>query len=240
MWSIIAVPGSFLWKKQSPIAPGPAECSNSLRKKGCAIGKFSQASFTGPSRSTQLPADRALPGPPFGGIISAEPWIRFPADCGSRGSMRYGPSPEVSDNAAPGRIGWRPLSPTPCAATPSPPSPRRTSRMCQLPILSPYIRKLADLALTHGRSAITYCPTEVESHIGARFRWSGKLESLFGSKFTYPNYPFTDVPKTLPHSRLFRRCSNQASPAAVRQRNSLPVTTSPGRKSVLLYRASLN
>ena len=64
----------------------------------------------------------------------------------------------------------------------------------------PYIQKLADLGLTHGCTATTYCPAgTVPRQDAAVLLVRGKLESLFGDKFTYPTTPFfTDVPATLP------------------------------------------
>ena len=64
----------------------------------------------------------------------------------------------------------------------------------------PYIQKLADLGLTHGCTATTYCPTGPVPRMDASVLIvRGKLESLFGDKFTYPTTPFfTDVPASLP------------------------------------------
>jgi hypothetical protein len=64
----------------------------------------------------------------------------------------------------------------------------------------PFIQKLADLGLTHGCTATTYCPTSPVLRMDASVLIvRGKLESLFGDKFTYPTTPFfTDVPPTLP------------------------------------------
>ena len=64
----------------------------------------------------------------------------------------------------------------------------------------PYIQKLADLGLTHGCTPTTYCPTGTVPRMDASVLLvRGKLESLFGDKFTYPTTPFfTDVPATLP------------------------------------------
>ena len=64
----------------------------------------------------------------------------------------------------------------------------------------PYIQKLADLGLTHGCTPTTYCPAGlVPRQDAAVLIVRGKLESLFGDKFTYPTTPFfTDVPSTLP------------------------------------------
>jgi hypothetical protein len=64
----------------------------------------------------------------------------------------------------------------------------------------PYIQKLADLGLTHGCTPTTYCPNGAVPRMDASVLIvRGKLESLFGDKFTYPTTPyFTDVPATLP------------------------------------------
>jgi hypothetical protein len=64
----------------------------------------------------------------------------------------------------------------------------------------PYIQKLADLGLTHGCSPTAYCPSGTVPRMDASVLIvRGKLESLFGDKFTYPTTPFfTDVPATLP------------------------------------------
>jgi hypothetical protein len=64
----------------------------------------------------------------------------------------------------------------------------------------PYIQKLADLGLTHGCSPTAYCPSGTVPRMDASVLIvRGKLESLFGDKFTYPATPFfTDVPATLP------------------------------------------
>ena len=64
----------------------------------------------------------------------------------------------------------------------------------------PYIQKLADVGLTHGCTPTTYCPAGlVPRQDAAVLIVRGKLESLFGDKFTYPTTPFfTDVPSTLP------------------------------------------
>jgi hypothetical protein len=64
----------------------------------------------------------------------------------------------------------------------------------------PYIQKLADLGLTHGCTPTTYCPTGPVPRMDASVLIvRGKLESLFGDKFTYPTTPFfTDVPASLP------------------------------------------
>lgn len=63
----------------------------------------------------------------------------------------------------------------------------------------PYIQKLADLGLTHGCTPTTYCPLNPVTRMDASVLIvRGKLESLFGDKFTYPTTPvFTDVPATL-------------------------------------------
>jgi len=64
----------------------------------------------------------------------------------------------------------------------------------------PFIQKLADLGLTHGCTPTTYCPTNPVLRMDASVLIvRGKLESLFGDKFTYPTTQvFTDVPPTLP------------------------------------------
>jgi hypothetical protein len=64
----------------------------------------------------------------------------------------------------------------------------------------PYIQKFADLGLTHGCSPTTFCPLGTVPRMDASVLIvRGKLESLFGDKFTYPTTPFfTDVPANLP------------------------------------------
>jgi len=64
----------------------------------------------------------------------------------------------------------------------------------------PYIQKLADLGLTHGCTATTYCPSGfVPRQDAAVLIVRGKMEALFGDTFTYPTTPFfTDVPATSP------------------------------------------
>ncbi len=78
-----------------------------------------------------------------------------------------------------------------------------TPHFTDVPASSPYfpfIQKLADLGLTHGCTATTYCPTGMVTRQDASVLIvRGKLESLFGDNFTYPTTQiFTDVPTTLP------------------------------------------
>ena len=78
-----------------------------------------------------------------------------------------------------------------------------TPHFTDVPSTSPYfpfIQKLADLGLTHGCSATSYCPTgTVPRQDAAVLLVRGKLESLFGDSFTYPTTPFfTDVPPSSP------------------------------------------
>jgi hypothetical protein len=64
----------------------------------------------------------------------------------------------------------------------------------------PFIQKLVDLGIAHGCTPTTFCPGNPVPRMDASVLVvRGKLESLFGDKFTYPTAPFfTDVPPTLP------------------------------------------
>lgn len=67
-------------------------------------------------------------------------------------------------------------------------------------VFFPFIQKMADLGIVHGCTPTTFCPSNPVPRMDASVLLvRGKLESLFGDKFTYPTTPFfTDVPATLP------------------------------------------
>jgi hypothetical protein len=67
-------------------------------------------------------------------------------------------------------------------------------------VFFPFIQKMADLGIAHGCTPTTFCPGNAVPRMDASVLLvRGKLESLFGDKFTYPTTPFfTDVPATSP------------------------------------------
>jgi len=87
-----------------------------------------------------------------------------------------------------------------------------TPHFTDVPASSPYfpfIQKLADLGLTHGCAATTYCPTGlVPRQDAAVLLVRAKLESLFGDNFTYPTTQFfTDVPPSMPQFPYIQKMS---------------------------------
>jgi len=107
----------------------------------------------------------------------------------------------------------------------------------------PYIQKLADLGLTHGCTATTYCPgNPVLRQDAAVLLVRGKLESLFGDNFTFPTTPFfTDVPATSPQFPYVQKMYELGLTTGCSATQFCPTATMTRQEAaVFLTRAFLN